>query len=171
MLDNELKLVLYTGEKPAEAQTSIRLASHLARAPCSQSGGQEFESPVWTWTRHSDNIENLWDTIFYNPILKRFDLKKSLFRLLWIIEQNSPISHHRKDSPRKFKNHCTLHEGGGGVKCVNWIGFSGVTFGPPRPCVGPRECWADRPGSILPQFCSMQCRIIHWKLRAGDKPK
>ncbi len=26
---------------------------------------RECESPVWTWTRHSDNIENLWVTVFY----------------------------------------------------------------------------------------------------------
>ncbi len=31
--------------KPAETQTSIRLASHLVRAPNSKSGGHEFESP------------------------------------------------------------------------------------------------------------------------------
>ncbi len=34
-------------EKLAETQTSIRLASHLVRAPNSSSGGHEFESPMW----------------------------------------------------------------------------------------------------------------------------
>jgi hypothetical protein len=33
-------------EKPAETQTSIRLASHLVTAHNSRSGG-EFESPMW----------------------------------------------------------------------------------------------------------------------------
>jgi hypothetical protein len=33
-------------EKPAEAQTSIQLASHLVRAPNSRAEGHEFESPV-----------------------------------------------------------------------------------------------------------------------------
>jgi hypothetical protein len=32
-------------EKPAETQSSIWLASHLARVPNSRSGGHEFESP------------------------------------------------------------------------------------------------------------------------------
>jgi hypothetical protein len=36
-----------TVEKPAETQTSIRLASHLVRAPNSWSGGHEFEYPGW----------------------------------------------------------------------------------------------------------------------------
>jgi hypothetical protein len=31
----------------AEAETSIRLASHLVRMPNSRSGGHELESPVW----------------------------------------------------------------------------------------------------------------------------
>ncbi len=35
-----------TLEKPAETQTSIRLASHLVRAPNSSSGGGELESPM-----------------------------------------------------------------------------------------------------------------------------
>jgi hypothetical protein len=34
-------------EKPAETQSSIRLASHLATAHNSRSGGREFESPMW----------------------------------------------------------------------------------------------------------------------------
>jgi hypothetical protein len=34
-------------EKPAKTQTSIRLASHLVRAPNSRSGGCELESPMW----------------------------------------------------------------------------------------------------------------------------
>ncbi len=76
MLDNKLKLVQYTGEKPAETQTSIRLASHLVRAPNSLSGGREFESLVWTWTRHSDNIEDLWDTIFYKSHIKKIWFKE-----------------------------------------------------------------------------------------------
>jgi hypothetical protein len=33
-------------EKPAETQTSIRLASHLVRAPNSRSEGREFESSM-----------------------------------------------------------------------------------------------------------------------------
>jgi len=37
----------YVVEKPAEAQTSIWLASNLAWAPNSWSGGHEFESPGW----------------------------------------------------------------------------------------------------------------------------
>jgi hypothetical protein len=32
-------------EEPAETQTSIRIASHLVRAPNSRSGGREFKSP------------------------------------------------------------------------------------------------------------------------------
>ncbi len=36
-----------TVEKPAETQTSIRLASHLVMVPNSRSGGHEFESPMW----------------------------------------------------------------------------------------------------------------------------
>jgi hypothetical protein len=35
-----------TVEKSAETQTSIRLASHLVRAPNSRSGGYEFASPM-----------------------------------------------------------------------------------------------------------------------------
>jgi hypothetical protein len=35
-----------TVEKPAETQTSIRLASHLVRVPNSRSGGHEYESPM-----------------------------------------------------------------------------------------------------------------------------
>ncbi len=35
-----------TVEKPAKTQTSIRLVSHLVRAPNSRSGGYEFESPM-----------------------------------------------------------------------------------------------------------------------------
>jgi hypothetical protein len=34
-------------EKPAETQTSIRLASHFVRVPNSRSRGREFESPMW----------------------------------------------------------------------------------------------------------------------------
>jgi hypothetical protein len=43
-----VKTLLKVGvvEKPAEIQTSIRLASHLIRAPKSISGGCEFESPL-----------------------------------------------------------------------------------------------------------------------------
>jgi hypothetical protein len=33
-------------EKAAKTQTSIRLASHLVRAPNSRSGGHEFESSM-----------------------------------------------------------------------------------------------------------------------------
>jgi len=33
-------------EKPAETQTSIRLASHLVRGPNFRSGGREFDSPM-----------------------------------------------------------------------------------------------------------------------------
>ncbi len=33
-------------EKPAETQTSIRLASHLVRVPDSRSGGHELKSPL-----------------------------------------------------------------------------------------------------------------------------
>ncbi len=33
-------------ERERDTQTSIRLASHLVRAPNSRSGGHEFESPV-----------------------------------------------------------------------------------------------------------------------------
>ncbi len=36
-----------TVEKPAETQTSIRLAIHLVRAPNSRSGGHEVESSMW----------------------------------------------------------------------------------------------------------------------------
>ncbi len=52
---------------PAETQTSIRLASHLVRAPNWRTW---IRIPcVWTWTRRSDNVENLlWGTVLYNPI-------------------------------------------------------------------------------------------------------
>ncbi len=36
-----------------------QLVCHSVRAPNSYSEGREFESPTWTWTRHSDNIEDL----------------------------------------------------------------------------------------------------------------
>jgi hypothetical protein len=35
-----------TEEKPAKTQTSIRLASHLVKAPNSRFGGHEFESQM-----------------------------------------------------------------------------------------------------------------------------
>jgi hypothetical protein len=44
---------------------SIRLASHFLRATNSLSGGCEFESSASTITQHSDNIEDLWGTVFY----------------------------------------------------------------------------------------------------------
>ncbi len=50
---------MYRKSCKSETQTSIRLASLLPRAPNSLSGGREFESSVWTWTWHSDNIHNL----------------------------------------------------------------------------------------------------------------
>ncbi len=34
-----------TVDKPAETESSIRLASHLVKAPNSRSGGHEFKSP------------------------------------------------------------------------------------------------------------------------------
>ncbi len=34
-------------EKPPKTQTSIRLASHLVRAPNCRSGARELESPMW----------------------------------------------------------------------------------------------------------------------------
>ncbi len=37
----------YCREACRDTQSSIRLASHLVRAPNSRSGGHEFESPVW----------------------------------------------------------------------------------------------------------------------------
>ncbi len=52
-------------EKPAKTYTSIRLASHLVRAPNFQSEGREFEAPAWKWTRLSDNIADLRGSLRY----------------------------------------------------------------------------------------------------------
>jgi len=43
-----------TVENPAETQSSIRLASHLVRAPNSRSEGHEFESPMWQQLSFTD---------------------------------------------------------------------------------------------------------------------
>jgi len=55
-------------ERAAETQTSIGLASHLVKAPISQSGRHEFESSARTWTRLYGNIEDFWAKVFYNKI-------------------------------------------------------------------------------------------------------
>ncbi len=54
------EIVTVLSRDAAEAQTSIRLASHLVRAPNSKPEGSEFESLAWTKSECCDYIEDLW---------------------------------------------------------------------------------------------------------------
>jgi hypothetical protein len=57
-------------EKPAETQTSIRLASHLVRAPNSRSGGRKFESLIRRELGAGLKVKYPWGQVFLHTHIK-----------------------------------------------------------------------------------------------------
>ncbi len=56
--------VVRYGMKSAETRQLIWLDSHLVRVSNSYSGGHDLKSHAWTWTWHSDTIEDPWGSVF-----------------------------------------------------------------------------------------------------------